>query len=58
MANGSIHETGAKFDVVCKRCKIKFKVIRNWGGGIRRSDNENVNPAVCPSCGSRQLEVW
>ena len=20
--------------------------------------NENINPAKCPQCGSRQLEVW
>jgi hypothetical protein len=28
----SIRETGAKFEVICKRCKTKFSVIRNWGG--------------------------
>lgn len=53
----NIHTTGAVFTVVCKRCKKEFKVIRNWGGGIRRQDNENSNPAIC-SCGSRQLEVY
>ncbi len=58
MLSRDIHRTGAKFEVVCKRCKTKFAVIRNWGGGIRRADNENINPAVCPNCESRQLEVW
>ena len=58
MPNGSIHHTGATFTVICKRCDTKFRVIRNFGGGIRRADNENINPAKCPQCGSRQLEVW
>lgn len=53
----SIHDTNAQFEVICKRCNSKFWVIRNWGGGIRRVDNENCNPALC-SCGSRQLEVF
>jgi len=53
----NIRETGAVFEVICKRCKRKFSVIRNWGGGIRRQDNENCNPAIC-ECGSRQLEVY
>jgi hypothetical protein len=55
--NTKIHETGAMFEVICKRCKERFEVIRNWGGGIRRRDNENCNPAIC-KCGSRQLEVY
>lgn len=53
----SIHDTGTHFEVICKRCKARFWVIRNGGGGIRRSDNENCNPAMC-HCGSRQLEVF
>lgn len=52
-----IWSESALFEVVCKRCGNRFWVRRNWGGGIRRADNENVNPAVC-SCGSRQLEVY
>jgi NAD-dependent SIR2 family protein deacetylase len=56
MSSGDIHTTGAVFTVICKRCKEKFEVIRNWGGGIRRQDN-GENPAVC-KCGSRQLEVF
>lgn len=31
--NVNIHEEGAMFDVVCKRCNHRFTVIRNWGGG-------------------------
>ena len=53
----SIHDTGAKFEVICKRCKKRFWVIRNWGGGIRRADNESINPAKC-DCGSLQLEIY
>ena len=53
----SIHDTGAVFKVICKRCKDKFDVIRNWGGGIRRADGNQQNPALC-KCGSRQLEVF
>jgi DNA-directed RNA polymerase subunit RPC12/RpoP len=54
----NIYEEGARFDVCCARCGKKFTVIRNWGGGIRRADDENINPATCPKCGSRKLEVW
>ncbi len=50
-------ETGARFEVVCKRCKKRFWVIRNFGGGTRRSDNQNINPAKC-DCGSFQLEIF
>jgi DNA-directed RNA polymerase subunit RPC12/RpoP len=53
----SIYDEGARFEVVCKRCGERFWVIRNWGGGIRREDNENCNPAIC-HCGSRRLELW
>ena len=53
----SIWEYGAEFEVICKRCGARFWVVRNWGGGIRRRDNPNINPAVC-YCGSRQLEVY
>lgn len=52
----SIDKEGDQFEVVCKRCKARFWVIRNWGGGIRRVDN-GENPALC-QCGSRQLEVF
>lgn len=52
-----IHTTGAKFEVICKRCATRFWVIRNWGGGIRRADDERINPAKC-HCGSIQLEVF
>lgn len=53
-----IHDTGAQFEVICKRCKKRFFVIRNWGGGIRREDyGNNSNPAKC-DCGSLQLEVY
>ena len=55
--NTNIHRTNAVFKVICKRCKSKFNVIRNWGGGIRRQDNENSNPAIC-ICGSRKLEIY
>ena len=54
----SIRESGCLFEVCCKRCNHKFRVIRNWGGGIRRADNENINPAKCPSCGSMKIEVF
>ncbi len=52
--------TGDTFEVICKRCKERFWVIRNWGGGIRRSDNENINPARCTryKCESFQLEIF
>lgn len=57
----SIHDEGARFTVICKRCNKKFEVIRNWGGGIRRADlpfnDPRCNPAIC-NCGSRQLEVY
>jgi hypothetical protein len=53
----SIRESGCCFEVMCKRCKEKFRVIRNWGGGIRRADNENINPAKC-NCGSMKLELY
>jgi hypothetical protein len=53
----SIYEGGATFEVICKRCGARFWVIRNWGGGIRRQDNERCNPAKC-HCGSLSLEVY
>jgi len=53
----STHLSGDKFEVVCKRCKARFWVIRNWGGGIRRANNENINPAKC-TCGSLALEIY
>ncbi len=56
----SIHETGARFDVLCKRCGQKFEVIRNWGGGIRREGPQFgtvANPAEC-TCGSKALELF
>ena len=53
----SIHMSGDQFEVICKRCGARFWVIRNYGGGIRRQDNENNNPAMC-HCGSLQLEVY
>jgi len=57
----SIHDTGAHFDVICKRCDKRFQVVRNFGGGIRRDDkptNSGLhNPAIC-DCGSRQMEVY
>ena len=46
-----------RIEVICKRCGQRFWVLRNWGGGIRREDNENINPAKC-NCGSRALEVY
>jgi hypothetical protein len=52
-----IYDDGAVFEVICKRCGTRFWVIRNWGGGLRRRDDEHVNPAKC-SCGSLQLEVF
>ncbi len=57
MVSGDIYSTGKVFEVVCKRCGERFVVIRNFGGGIRRQDNQNCNPAKC-KCGSRQLEVF
>lgn len=48
---------GDNFEVICKRCGIKFFVIKNWGGGIRNYQNQKINPAQC-SCGSYQLEVF
>jgi hypothetical protein len=53
----SIHNEGARFMVLCKRCGNRFLVIRNFGDGIRRADNERINPATC-SCGSLALEVF
>jgi hypothetical protein len=58
LGNSSIRDTGARFTVVCKRCKCEFDVIRNWGGGIQVAGNERINPAECPSCGSMQLELF
>lgn len=52
----SIHDTGARFEVICKRCQRKFMVIRNFGGGIRCEIGDK-NPVIC-ECGSRQLEVF
>ena len=56
-----INLTGAKFEVICKRCKKRFEVTRNWGGGIRRDymtvNDRRHNPATC-DCGSRQLELY
>lgn len=56
--SGDIHKDGAVFTVVCIRCKHKFKVIRNWGGGLRLASDQNVNPAKCPQCGSIVFEVY
>jgi DNA-directed RNA polymerase subunit RPC12/RpoP len=56
--SGDIYIAGARFMVICTRCGHKFEVIRNWGGGIRIASNENVNPAKCPKCDSRLLEVY
>jgi len=53
----SIQDTGARFEVICKRCQKRFWVRRNWGGGIRREGAHESNPAQC-SCGSLQLEVF
>ena len=53
----SIYDTGAKFEAICKRCQNRFWVIRNFGGGIRRADNQNINPAKC-GCGSLALEIF
>lgn len=57
----NINDTGASFDVICKRCDRQFNVIRNFGGGIRRPDrmpNSGLhNPAIC-DCGSRKLEIY
>ncbi len=55
--SGDIHTEGAHFKVMCKRCEKVFEVIRNFGGGIRSVDGK-TNPMVCPTCGSRQLEVY
>ena len=49
---------GERVTVICTRCKHKFEVIVNWGGGIRLASDERVNPARCPHCGSMKLEVW
>lgn len=56
--SGDIHVSGARFKVICKRCGHIFEVIRNWGGGVRLAKNEGVNPAKCPQCDSRLLEVY
>lgn len=56
--SGDIYREGARFKVICTRCKHIFEVFRNWGGGIRIASNENVNPAKCPKCDSRMLEVY
>ena len=53
----SIYDKDAEFEVICKRCGKRFWVIRNFGGGIRRRDNEQINPAKC-SCGSLKLEIY
>jgi Zn finger protein HypA/HybF involved in hydrogenase expression len=58
LSGRSIHNEGARFEVICKRCNNVFVVIRNWGGGIRNANNENKNPAECPKCGSLQLEIY
>lgn len=57
-----INSEGVKFTVICKRCEKRFKVVRNFGGGIRRERGSQgqpngSNPAIC-SCGSRQLEIY
>jgi len=49
--------TGDEFEVICKRCGKRFWVIRNFGGGIRRRANQNINPAKC-ECDSHQLEIF
>lgn len=54
----SIYDEGARFYVICKRCNYKFEVIRNWGGGIRNSSDQNINPAKCIKCGSMALELF
>ena len=48
-------EVGECFDVECTKCKASFRVIRNWGGGIRRVDDGNCNPVSC-TCGSKKLK--
>ena len=53
----SIYDSGAEFEVICKRCGKRFWVIRNFGGGIRRRDRQGSNPAKC-NCGSLSLEVY
>jgi len=62
MISGDIYQTDAEFEVICNRCKAKFFVRRNWGGGLRREGkgvdrNGNPKPAMC-DCGSRNLEVF
>jgi hypothetical protein len=52
-----INSEGARFTVICKRCKKTFEVIRNFGGGIRCEGIHKSNPAIC-SCGSRKLELY
>lgn len=56
--NGNLMSTGARFTVVCKRCKNEFDVIRNFGGGVRLAGKEQINPAKCPSCNSMSFELY
>lgn len=56
--SGDIHREGARFKVICQRCGHIFEVIRNWGGGVRLAKDERVNPAHCPKCESKLLEVY
>jgi DNA-directed RNA polymerase subunit RPC12/RpoP len=58
LSGHSIHDEGARFEVICKRCKKVFVVIRNWGGGLRNANDENKNPAECPECGSMKLDLY
>ena len=51
-------KAGERVKVICLRCRYKFTVIANWGGGFRLLSNERINPAKCPQCGSLKLEVW
>lgn len=51
----NVYETDAEFEVICKRCEERFWVIRNWGGGLRRRDNNA--PAKC-NCGSLKFELY
>ena len=53
----NLMQEGQRFKVKCLRCNNVFEVIRNWGGGIRRADNENINPARC-KCGAYKLEIY
>ena len=53
----SIYDKDAKFEVICKRCQKRFWVFRNFGGGTRRANDENINPAKC-ECGSLALEIF